>query len=329
MLIDLEAALDSICNLQDKRGMIPWAQGLHADPWNHTEAVIALALGGRLDEAKRGIEWLVSTVNRDGSYCQFFTSSAVLEPRIDLNNCLYPAVGILAYLVGSRDMRGVRDFVRSFDVTVDFVLDQQRRDGSFPWALSPDRTPLDGSLLAGSSAMSLSLEAIEALDTLMGRSRPRIKEAAAALNSYLGDPQSRFLEKDAWAMDGYYPVLAGVFGEIDAKRRMQKFLLGHHIIGDGIQAIADSGWVTAAETAETAMALVRIGELAMARQLLDEIEQLRCEDGGYLTGWVVPERVSFPSGEESAYSAAAVIIASYLVSLGRPTGLIEGILALE
>jgi hypothetical protein len=309
--------------------MIPWAKGHHADPWNHTEAVIALALGGRHRAAMRGIEWLVSVVNRDGSYCQFFTSSAVLEPRIDLNNCLYPAVGLLAYLVSSRDIISVRNFLICFDVTVDFVLDQQRSDGSFPWALSPDRKPLEGSLLAGSSAMLLALEAIEALDMMTGRNRPRIKEATAALNNYLGNPQSRFLAKDAWAMDGYYPILAGVLNDVDARRRMETFLQRHHVVGYGIQAIADSGWVTTAETAETAMALVRIGELGMARQLLDEVEQLRCGDGGYLTGWVLPDRVSFPSGEESAYSAAAVIIACYLVGLERPSGLIEGILARE
>ncbi len=328
-MIELEATLDSICALQDRRGLIPWAKGSHADPWNHTEAVVALTLGGRHRAAKRGIEWLASAVNRDGSYCQFFTSSAVLEPRIDLNNCLYPAVGLLAYLVSARDMSSVRSFLVSFDVTVDFVLDQQRSDGSFPWALSPDRTALEGSLLAGSSAMLLSLEAIEALDMMIGRNRPRIKEAASALCNYISDPHSQFLAKEAWAMDGYYPILAGVLDDVDASKRMKAFLLRHYVTGCGIQAIADSGWVTAAETAESAMALVRIGELGMARQMLQDIEQLRCGDGGYLTGWVLPDRVSFPSEEESAYSAAAVIIAHYLVALGRPSGLIEGILARE
>ncbi|WP_298207425.1 hypothetical protein [Ferrimicrobium sp.] len=328
-MIDFEATLDTICALQDRRGMIPWARGLHADPWNHTEALMALALGGRHREARRGLDWLAGAANRDGSYCQFFTTSAVREPRIDLNNCLYPAVGALAYLVSSRDAGSVRDFLISFDVTVDFVLAQQRNDGSFPWALAPDRTPLDGSLLAGSSAMVLSLEAIEALDALLGRNRPRIKEASAALTTYLCDPVSHFLAKDAWAMDGYYPVLAGVLDDAEARRRMEEFLTRHYISGAGVQAIAGSSWVTAAETAETAMAMIRLGELSRARQLLEDIEALRRDDGGYLTGWVVPNRVSFPADEESAYSAAAVSIAWYLMDLGRPTGLIEGILACE
>ncbi|MEX6429386.1 hypothetical protein [Ferrimicrobium acidiphilum] len=328
-MMGLERALDSICTLQDRRGMIPWAAGHHADPWNHTEAVIALALGRRPLEALHGLEWLARAVNRDGSYCQFYTSSAVLEPRIDLNNCLYPSVGLLAYLVGTRDAGNVRRLLRTFDVTVDFVLRQQRPDGSFPWALSPDRTPMDGSLLAGSSAMLISLEAVEAVDALMGRNRPQIKESYGALASFIRDPASRFLAKDAWAMDAYYPVLAGVYDEVTARARMRLFLEDHWIAGEGIQAIAESRWVTTAETAETAMALIRIGDLALARRLLGDIEQLRCPDGGYLTGWVLPQRVSFPADEESAYSAAAVVIAGYLLELGRPSGLIEGLLARE
>lgn len=328
-MIEFEMTLDAICALQDHRGMIPWAAGHHADPWNHTEAVIALALGGRYHAARRGLGWLTRVVNRDGSYCQFFTTSAVLEPRIDLNNCLYPAVGALTYLVSSRDVASVRDFAISFDVTVDFVLRRQRSDGSFPWALAPDRTPLAGSLLAGSSAMVLSFEAIEALDTLLGRNRPHVKEASAALGAYIGDPTSRFLAKDAWAMDGYYPILAGVLDDADARHRMQEFLERHYILGAGVQAIAGSSWVTTAETAEAAMAMIRLGDLHQARQMLDDVEALRRSDGGYLTGWVWPDRVSFPAGEESAYSAAAVIIARYLLGLGRPVGLVEGILARE
>jgi hypothetical protein len=328
-MIGIDVTLDSICALQDRRGMIPWAAGHHADPWNHTEAVIALALGDRCHAALRGLEWLMAVMNHDGSYCQFFTSSAVLEPRIDLNNCLYPAVGLLAYLVSSHDIRTVRRLLNSFDRTVDFVLAQQHPDGSFPWALRPDRVPLEGSLLAGSSAMVISLEAIKALDTLVGRSRPRIKEATEALSLYVRDPHSRFLAKDAWAMDGYYPVLAGVLDQAVARSRMDEFLIRHYVAGEGVQAIAGSGWVTTAETAEAAMALTRLGDLTHARQLLGDIAQLRCSNGGYLTGWVLPAKVSFPADEESAYSAAAVIIADYLASLGRPMGLIDGILARE
>jgi len=163
----------------------------------------------------------------------------------------------------------------------------------------------------------------------MGRNRPQVKEAAEALTSFIKDPASRFLAKDAWAMDGYYPVLAGVLDEGAAHARMDRFLARHWIVGEGIQAIADSQWVTTAETAEAAMALLRLGEHGIARRLLDDIEALRCEDGGYLTGWVLPDRISFPAEEESAYSAAAVVIAHYLMRVGRPIGLVEGILAKE
>ncbi len=322
------ATLRSIALLQLPSGMIPWARGHHGDPWNHTEAVIALAAGGFAAEAAAGLSWLSGAVNRDGSFCQYFLASGVKEPRIDLNCCLYPAVGILSYLLFSGDVAAVRSHVGWFDATTAFVLGFQREDGSFPWALDPDRRALAGSLKAGSSAMVIALEAIEALDDLLGRSRGRIKEAREALVSSIASSAEGFLDKSQWAMDAYYPVLAGAVSG-DAAREMLEGLKSRHLIaGHGIRALSSSEWVTAAETAEAAMAFIHAGEQETAEALLAAVGNLRQGDGSYLTGRVLPGLAPFPAGECSTYSAAAVVLAHRVLSLHRRVGIVEALIEL-
>ena len=55
----LGQTVDYIASVQLPSGMVPWYDGGHADPWNHTEALMALALGGRVAEAERGFDCLV------------------------------------------------------------------------------------------------------------------------------------------------------------------------------------------------------------------------------------------------------------------------------
>src|SRR5688572_15379162 len=74
MLTDLEvrATADSIADWQLDNGMILWFPGGHSDPWNHTEAAMALTVGGRRAEAERAYEWLASTQHDDGSWFNYY-----------------------------------------------------------------------------------------------------------------------------------------------------------------------------------------------------------------------------------------------------------------
>jgi hypothetical protein len=287
--------------------------------------VLALIVGGRREAAARGLGWVAGAVAPDGALCHLWSASGVREPRIDLNCCLYPSVGLMAYLVAFRDVGRVRQWLAAFDATLELVLAHQRPDGSFPWALEPDRTPKPGSLLAASSAMVISLEAILVLDELLERSRPRVKEALEALRASFRCVE--FLPRGEWAMDHYYPVLAGV--SVAPHAALDALLARFWIEGEGLQAIAGSRWVTVAESSEAALAFVRAGRMAQARVLLAEVSRLRQPSGGYLTGWVLPDQVSFPAAEESTYSAAAFVLASYLARADRPMSLVDGLLALE
>ena len=51
---EVQATVDAIAEWQLPSGMVPWVPGGHADPWNHVEAAMALALGGRISEAEIG-----------------------------------------------------------------------------------------------------------------------------------------------------------------------------------------------------------------------------------------------------------------------------------
>ena len=77
-------------------------------------------------------------------------------------------------------------------------------------------------------------------------------------------------------------------------------------------------WVTAAETAECALAYLAVGETDTAAELLNWTRAHRLPDGAYLTGIVYPSRVSFPDEERTAYTGAAIILAADAMSGATP-----------
>ena len=82
----------------------------------------------------------------------------------------------------------------------------------------------------------------------------------------------------------------------------------------GVGCVSDEPWVTAAETAECAIAHAVAGDKATATELLATTRNHRDDDGSYWTGIVYPERVHFPDAERTAYTAAAVILAADAIS---------------
>ena len=111
-------------------------------------------------------------------------------------------------------------------------------------------------------------------------------------------------------MDWYYPVLCGVMtGEV-GRERLAHRLGAFTLDGWGVRCVSDRPWVTAAETCECAIAHLAVGEVDTARALFSWAQRLRTEGDRYWTGIVIPEEVHFPGGEQSTYTAAAVILAA-------------------
>ncbi len=152
----------------------------------------------------------------------------------------------------------------------------------------------------------------------LGHDRPQWQLTVDRLGRVIVEEPGAFLPKDRWAMDWYYPVLAGVVTGDAARSRLaaghERFVMD----GLGVRCVADKDWVTAAETAECALAHLAVGEAGTARRLLEWADHLRHDDGSYFTGMVHPQRHLFPAGETSTYSAAAVILATTALAGAGP-----------
>ena len=88
--------------------------------------------------------------------------------------------------------------------------------------------------------------------------------------------------------------------------------------GRGIRCVSDEPWVTASETAECSLSFTAIGDIATATDLLAWTRAHRCDDGAYSTGIVYPSLERFPTGERSAYTGAAVILAADAIAGASP-----------
>jgi hypothetical protein len=119
-------------------------------------------------------------------------------------------------------------------------------------------------------------------------------------------------------MDWYYPVLADVLIGEQAKARLADGWSTFVMDGLGVRCVSDEPWVTAAETAECAIAHAAIGDHSTAIDLLAWTRSHRRGDGSYWTGLVHPEGITFPSDESTAYSGAAIILAADTISGTSP-----------
>ncbi len=130
--------------------------------------------------------------------------------------------------------------------------------------------------------------------------------------------EEAFSPKHRWAMDWYYPVLAGVISGDEGRAHLAERFNTFMLDDKGIRCVSDRPWVTTAETCECAMAHLGVGEDAIAMQLFTAAQAQREDDGRYITGVVHPELTTFPEGERSTYSSAAVLLAAEAIEGSSP-----------
>ena len=306
----ITATASTILDQQSKEGMILWFPDGHADTWNHTEAAMALSAAGFIDAADRAYEWLAKTQRADGSWHHYYLFDRVEDAKVDTNCCAYVATGVWHHYLTTEDLTFLKDMWPIVRRSLDFVVDHQSAAGHIPWAVHTNGTPWSYSLITGSSSIYHSLRCGIAIAHRLDEDRPEWEFAAVRLADLLQYHEPEFEPKRRWAMDWYYPVLAGAIIDESAAQRLAErsgdFILEDH----GVRCVSDQPWVTAAETCECAMAYLAVGDEHRARSLFESVQPLRDDDGGYFTGMVFPEHITFPDNERSTYSSAAVVLAA-------------------
>jgi hypothetical protein len=301
--------VDAIAEWQLPNGMIPWYPGGHADPWNHVEAAMALALGDRVAEAERAYDWLVGLQRPDGAWHQYYVEGGIEDDKFDANVVAYVAAGVWHHWLLTTDRGFAETMWPVVERAIDFVLDLQQPRGEILWARHADGTPWPFALLTGSSSICHSLRCAIALAELLGHERPDWELSAARLAHVI-----RYLEADAfapkhrWAMDWYYPVLGGAVPGEEGRARLADRYETFVDDGRGVRCVKDRPWITAAETCECVLAHLAVGERERATQLYTWVQQYRVESGRYWTGTVYPDLTHFPADEQSTYTAAAVVL---------------------
>lgn len=321
---DLQRTADSIASLQLRDGMIPWYPNGHCDPWNHVETAMALDVMGRHTEAALAYDWLANTQRPDGSWHNYYLPDGSLEDeKLDTNVVAYVGAGVWHHWLCSGNTQRVSTWWPMVRAALNWVLSMQRHDGTILWAREVNDKPWDYALLTGCSSIRHALHCGAALGDLLGDVQPEWTAAAHALDSVITTNLAAFEPKERWAMDWYYPVLTGAMTGAQAKARLaegwDKFVLDDR----GVRCVSDEQWVTAAETAECAIAHCAVGDRETARELLLWTLPHRRDDGAYWTGIVYPidpEKtiVHFPANETSAYTAAAIILAADAIANCSP-----------
>ena len=96
---------------QRASGEIPWFEGGHTDPWDHTEAAMGLSIAGELNAAERAYGWLAGTQLDDGSWWACYRDGQpdrTVERR-ETNYVAYVATGIWHHFL----ITGNADFLRA------------------------------------------------------------------------------------------------------------------------------------------------------------------------------------------------------------------------
>jgi hypothetical protein len=301
--------------LQRPDGALPWFAGDKLDPWDHTEAAMALDTAGEHAAARAAYRWLARSQNADGSWHANYADdpmsvTEVVDATRETNFSAYVAVGAYHHYLATGDRRFLAELWPTVAAAVEFVLRHQRPDGAVRW--NPDS---DEALLTGCSSMYQALRCAVAAATVLGEHQPGWELALAALGHALTAHPERFAPKDRFSMDWYYPVLGTALRGHEGRARIDAGWDRFVVPGHGVRCVDDRPWVTGAESSELAIALWSLGRERQARELLRDVgAHLRDEaDGMYWTGYVFADTAVWPV-EKTSWTAGAVLLA--LAALG-------------
>ncbi|MHC0432184.1 prenyltransferase/squalene oxidase repeat-containing protein [Streptomyces sp. O3] len=303
---------------QREDGAIPWFRGHHLDPWDHTEAAMALDAAGEHAAAARAYDWLARHQNPDGSWYAAYDDGDAERPTdrsVESNFCAYIAVGVWHHYLATGDDAFLDRMWPHVRAAVECVLALQQPGGQIGWKREAPESgegvgaPVTDALLTGSSSIHQALRCALAIAEQREEPQPDWELALGALGHALARHPERFLDKNRYSMDWYYPVLGGAVTGPEAKARIEEGWDRFVVPGFGVRCVVPNPWVTGGESAELALTLWAMGESDRAVEILQSIGHLRDEDSGlYWTGYVYEDQAVWPV-ERTAWTAGAVLLA--------------------
>ncbi|MFF2651962.1 prenyltransferase/squalene oxidase repeat-containing protein [Streptomyces sp. NPDC058045] len=306
------ATVRGILAVQRPDGAIPWFRGHHLDPWDHTEAAMALNAAGEHQAADRAYTWLARHQNEDGSWYAAYQDGdprQVTDRGRETNFCAYLAVGVWHHYLATGDEHFLDRMWPAVRAAVGFVLALQQPGGEIGWRREDDGTPATDALLTGSSSVHHSLRCALALAEHREEPQPDWELALGALRHAIRHHPERFLDKSRYSMDWYYPVLGGALTGDEARDRIEAGWDRFVVPGLGVRCVVPNPWVTGGESAELALALWSVGQSDRALAVLTSIGHLRDPDSGlYWTGYVYQDRAVWPE-ELTTWTAGSVLLA--------------------
>jgi len=310
----LRPTVDFILRTQTAAGEIPWFDGGHSDPWDHTEAAMGLAIAGEIEPALRAYRWLATQQLPDGSWWRSYRNGRPHETdRRETNYIAYIATGIwhLYRITGQRDT--LVEFFPVVDAAMDFVLSYQSSHGEIDWAVDGQGEALGDALLTGCSSIYKSLECASHIAAELGLERPHWLAARKGLGHALRHRPERFdrtwASKRRYAMDWFYPVLTGWVQGPAALQRINQRWSEFVEPGLGCRCETQEPWVTVAESCELTMALLAAGDKARAATVFSWLSRWRHDDGAWWTGYQLVEDLLWPD-EKPTWTAGAVLLAA-------------------
>ena len=220
------------------------------------------SIAGLITEAERAYELAVAdATTATAAWHNYYLADGVEDAKLDTNVCAYVATGVWHHWLITDDRGFVEHAVaggRSGPSTGCSRLQTER--GEIVWAREVDDPTVD--LRAPHRLVVDPPRAATARAPGRGWStstRPDWELARDDLGRVIRTRPDVFEPKERWAMDWYYPVLCDVLVGAQAERRLASAWSTFVMPGLGVRCVSDEPWVTAAETAECAIAHAAAG----------------------------------------------------------------------
>ena len=310
----LRPTVEFILRVQQPSGEIPWFEGGYTDPWDHIEAAMGLSIGGEFDAAKRAYRWLATKQLEDGSWWASYRGDEIDNAkRRETNFVAYIATGVWHHYLISEDRQFLQALWPAVEKAIGFVLSLQSKHGEIDWAVGRDGKAKGDALVTGCSSIYKSLECACNIALTLGEDCSDWLRARTDLGRALRNKPERFdrtwESKARYSMDWFYPVLAGIFPQAEARARLAARWDEFIETGLGCRCVSDEPWATVAETCELVMALLAAGDHARAVEVYSWLQQWRAADGSYWTGYQWVEDLLWPD-EKPTWTAGAILLAA-------------------